>query len=366
MAYNAGMDETESEEILQPLASVTGRAKSGAARMAKLTPEEKTELAKKAAEARWGAEDGTKKVYVTDHFGIIEVGATQIECAVLDRQIRVLSERELVRAFGAKRGGAHWRRKAAGAEGADLPVILSAGNLQRFIDDDLRAELKQRFLYKVKGKDATKTAFGMKAELLPLVCEVYLKAQDEEKRTNKSVLIGGQVEIARAAEILVRSLAKVGIVALVDEATGFQRERDRDALQEFLRELIGSELAKWEKKFPQEFYKQTFRLKGWRFDANSTRRPMQMAQITAEYIYRRLGPEVLEELRRLSPKDESGRRKNKLFQWFTADVGHPALDRQLEKCIIVATASRDWESFKEGMDRVSPDPNKTPRLDFDA
>ena len=138
------------------------RSKGGNARAAKLSQAERSAIARNAAVARWTAasirDDGADiattgaKVYVADHFGVIDLGPTQVECAVLEGGIRVLSERELAKAFGAKRGGAHWRRRTAEAVGSDLPVILSAGNLQPFISDELRAELENRFLYRVPRK----------------------------------------------------------------------------------------------------------------------------------------------------------------------------------------------------------------------
>lgn len=336
-----------------------GRVRSGQARMERMTAEERRELARLAAKTRWDNQAGTT-IYETTHGGSLQLGATTISCAVLvapdlDREVRVLSERELARVFGAKRGGAHWRRRAAGAPGADMPLILSAGNLQPFIDSELREALGRRYSYKVKGA-ANSVAYGMEAELLPQICDVLLRARDAGK------LIGGQTEIAFAADILVRSLAKVGIVALVDEATGFQRSRDREALQEFLSQLIGHELAKWEKRFPDEFYKQIFRLKGWTYNSNSSRRPVQMAQITADIVFQRLGPSVLDELRQRMPLTSSGKKKGKLHQLLTLDIGAPALSKHLEKVIILATATDDWNNFYEMLDRVAPNPDKTPSL----
>lgn len=349
----------EKELNMQEVKQEDGRVRSGQARMKRMTAEERSELARLAAKTRW-ENQSESNIHVTMHGGSLRLGATAISCAVLvspdlGREVRVLSERELARAFGAKRGGSHWRRRAAGAPGSDMPLILSAGNLQPFIDDELREALGRRYTYKVKG-GGNSVAYGMEAELLPQICEVLLRARDAGK------LIGGQAEIALAADILIRSLAKVGIVALVDEATGFQRTRDREALQEFLSQLIGHELAKWEKRFPDEFYRQIFRLKGWTYDSRSSRRPMQMAQITADIVFQRLGPSVLDELRERMPQTSTGKKKGKLHQLLTLDVGAPALSKHLEKVIILATATDDYNTFYEMLGRVAPNPDKTPSL----
>ena len=166
------------------------------------------------------------------------------------------------------------------------------------------------------------------------------------------------------AEILARSLSKIGIIALVDEATGYQDERDREALQDLLNRYIGKELAKWVKTFPQEFYKEIFRLKNWTFNPDSTKRPMLMAPITIDLVYRRLAPGVLDTLRKLSPKDGRGRRKNKLFQWLSTDVGHPALKDHLAGLTYLARSQDDWESYQRAVDRVAPRYNDTLPLPF--
>ena len=95
--------------------------------------------------------------------------------------------------------------------------------------------------------------------------------------------------------------------------------------------------------FPQEFYKEIFRLKKWTFYPESTRRPLLMANITVDLVYRRLAPGVLARLRELSPKDEHGRRKNKLFQWLSDDIGHPALKDHLSNLVFLAKSQDDWE-----------------------
>lgn len=49
--------------------------------------------------------------------------------------------------------------------------------------------------------------------------------------------------IADQCEILIRSFAKVGIIALVDEATGYQKVRE-ETLQTILKLYISNEILK--------------------------------------------------------------------------------------------------------------------------
>jgi hypothetical protein len=155
-----------------------------------------------------------------------------------------------------------------------------------------------------------------------------------------------------------RGLARVGIIALVDEATGFQYDRARTALVEILEEFVAKELRKWVKTFPNEFYEQICRLRGWKLiDVN--KRPVIFAQITNNLIYRRLAPGVLKELHRLTPKidgDKKGRRKSKLFQRLTEDVGHPRLRELIASEIVLMRLfdDGDWEGFRKAVNKTIP------------
>src|SRR5690606_18024076 len=113
---------------------------------------------------------------------------------------------------------------------------------------------------------------GIEASALPQICDVWLKAREA------GVLTETQKSVAQRAEILMRALAHIGVVALVDEATGYQEVRDRLALQSILDKFLAKELAAWAKRFPDEFYKEIFRLRSWKW--NSLRRPGVVAAYT--------------------------------------------------------------------------------------
>src|SRR4029434_4707978 len=131
---------------------------------------------------------------------------------------------------------------------------------------------------------------------------------------HKGVLHEKQEPIAKRCDILLRGLHVVGIVALIDEATGFQVVRTRDALQVILRTFISEELVKWAKTFPDEFYTELFRLRGIQRSEFTSKRPLYIGHITNDIIYDRLAPEVRKELQALTPRDKKGRRKHKFFQ----------------------------------------------------
>jgi outer membrane lipoprotein-sorting protein len=284
------------------------------------------------------------------HRGELPIGDGTIPCAVLNDGTRVLTETGITNALLGGRSGASRRRRMAHLDqGTLLPLFVAPGNLKPFITEELMAGPLKPIIY----LDGNRTVVGFEATVLPAVCDIWLSARQA------GALVARQSDRAMKAEILLRGLARVGVIALVDEATGYQEIRDRFALQQILDTYIGKELAKWVKTFPDEFYQNVFRLRKWKFEAGSTKRPMMMAKLTADLVYSRLAPGVLEELRNLTPKDTKGRRKNKLFQRLSSDIGHPALRDHLSGVVFLLKASEEWDAFHRSLDRVTPQFGKT-------
>jgi hypothetical protein len=323
----------------------------GKARAVSLSAEERKAIATVAAEARW-ARQGRTPVPVASHTGEIKIGSG-IPCAVLDdgTHTRVLSERGVSKALGSKRGGSHWRRKRKAAEegGAELPVYMSANNLRPFISYDLGLALSKPIIYRVPISGAI--ANGIDATLLPKVCEVWLNARDA------GVLTKPQERMAHAAGILLAGLAHTGIVALVDEATGFQDDRAKDALAKILEAFVAKEIRPYLKHFPTDFYKEMYRLRGWHWPqvpAEQSKRSPRVGKDTDDIVYDRLAPGVKQKLKSLIPRYESGRLKHKMFQRLTEDVGDPKLREHLASVVALMKAADTWHQFKEMINRALP------------
>lgn len=329
-----------------------GGAVGGKARAAKMTKEERSEAAKKAAEARWSIPRAT-------HDGELEIGDLVLPCAVLEDGTRVLSQNGVVRAIGRKPpGGAHYQKvKDADSTGiAVLPPFLALEALKPFISQELSESLSNPIYY--TPTNGGRSAYGMEAALLPQVCEVWLKARDA------GALRQSHLHFAEKADILMRGLAQVGIVALVDEATGYQDVRDRLALQKILEQYITDEWAKWTKTFPDEYYKELFRLHGMKYPTVGSLRPGYIGHWTNDIVYDRLAPGVLQELRKVNPKTESGRRKRSHHQHLTREVGHPKLKEHLSNIIFLMKSCTSWDKFKIQLDRACPKVGDTLQLDL--
>jgi P63C domain len=329
-----------------------GKAAGGHARAEALSPEKRQEIAKRAAEARWG--EGPQIPRVT-HRGVLEIGGTRIRCAVLDTGQRVISENAITLALLGSRSGASKRlKKASGTSGAPIPLFLAPGNLKPYISK----ELEDGPLKPVVYRDQRGTDSGYDATLLPAVCNVWLAAREA------GALQEQQQDKAQKAEILMRGLAEVGIIALVDEATGYQEVRDRLALQAILDAVLARELAAWAKRFPDEFYQHIFRLRGWQWKGRGTNPPQVVAYYTNDFVYDRLAPGVLDELRRRNPVNEHGSRRAKHHQWLTEDVGHPMLAQHLHAVIALMRIAPDWDTFQTILDRAFPKRGNTLQLPF--
>ena len=207
-----------------------------------------------AARARWSA--GAKPIEAS-HAGTLTIGDLVLPCAVLPGERRVLSETGVLNSLGMYRSGAvHVRARDAASGGrAHLPLFAAHKNLQPFVDDELAAVLGNPVWY-IPPDSGTKHK-GVDATLIPKICDVWLKARDS------GVLKGRrQILAATRADMLIRGLAQVGIIALIDEATGFQDDRPRRALAKILEAFIAKELQPWVQTFPADFYREIFRLRG--------------------------------------------------------------------------------------------------------
>ncbi|MGY1488197.1 P63C domain-containing protein [Methylobacillus pratensis] len=321
------------------MVNVTGRAKGGVARSEKLSPERRSEIARIAALAK-KKPSGLPKAIKS---GQLVLGDISIPCCVLDDGRRVLSERGITDAFFPTRPNGRQFNLAAGA---GLPVFIAQKELSSLILKDYWSGAGSAIKYLDEGREFS----GFEASALPAACEIWLKARQLE------LLTKSQLSRAEQAEIVMRALAHIGIVALVDEATGYQEIRPQDALQKYLEAIISKELAVWVKKFPDEFYENIYKLRGWKWTGMSKNRYSVVAHYTRDLVYERMAPGLLKELETKSPKDAGGNRENKLHQWLTGDIGDPMLASHIQSILtlqrLAIASGWGWTKFMNMVDKV--------------
>ena len=123
---------------------------------------------------------------------------------------------------------------------------LKPKNLQPYINENLLGALQN--LIEFKPLHGGNVHYGYPAAILPEICNVFLSARNDKKLLEK------QQHIAQRCEILIRALASVGIIALVDEVTGFQKSRKADALRYLIEKYIEEFARPWMKEFPDSFF----------------------------------------------------------------------------------------------------------------
>lgn len=334
----------EMKTMSGPIMADTKQSKGGKARAEALSPEERSAIASASAKARWEKEKQNGSLPKATHKGTITIGDATIPCAVLDNGKRILSETGVTLALGSRSGGSKRLKKEQEKDGAQVPVFLAPNNIKPFITNDLLEGPLQPVFY----KDGRRHVVGFDASILTKVCDIWLQARDA------GVLQKQQMERAHKAELLIRALADVAIVALVDEATGFQNERERDALHNLLSVYLAEERLAWAKRFPDEFYKQVYRLKGWKWPVGRAKTPL-LGHITNDIVYDRLPEGVLPKLRELNPTSgDTKRRKWKHHQFLSADVGQPDLRDHILQILPIMKISKDWKSFKRHLDIAFP------------
>jgi hypothetical protein len=326
--------EDEIEKSAKEL-SQRGASRGGEARARNLSAEEKSDIARTAALARWG-----DKVVDAPYSGTLVIGDWEIKCAVTAEGKRLINQDTFLRALGRDprpKGG-------TGSRSSAVPAVISAKNLQPFVSNKLR-KMYEPVSYRPESGGKVQ---GFDAEILPEVCDVYLDAR------NAGVLHYTQERVAEAAEILMRGLARVGIAALIDEATGYQETRARRELQKILEAYIVAELRPWTKMFPDEFFKQVYRLQGWEYKPGTAKRTPYVGKLINQYIYEQLPPGVLETLREKNPRTSTGRRAHKHHQFLTTNTGSPHLDRQIATVTTLMRISEDKKQFEELFEKAFP------------
>lgn len=253
--------------------------------------------------------------------GTLHIGDIELECHVLNDHRRVLTQREVVRVLSGGR---------------------ESGNLQRYLD---RNPLTQKDFgsgptihFLVPGTGITAT--GYEATLLVEICDKYLQARE------MGLLKTSQLKLAKHAEIVMRACAKVGIIALIDEATGFQKLRAQRALQLKLQAFIAEEMQEWARMFPEEFWLELARLEGVSYSPRS--RPLRWGKYVMMFVYDAIDKDVGKQLREKNPNPHFLKNHHQWLQKFGRDQVHD----QIQRVVTIMKLCDDMDDFRKKFARV--------------
>lgn len=272
------------------------------------------------------------------HQGKLKIGHLEIPCYVLENGKSVLSFSGLMRTFGSSATNQFGAKK--------LPHFLASKRMFSFITNDLIVQINSRLEFiPIRGG---KHAFGYDAMILPIICETILDAHNAGK-------LKADLKIVQTTKILYKSLARIGIVALVHEATGFQSIREHDALQKIFDKYLQSYARTWQKTFRPKFFEKLFELYSIKLNKNG-KHPLFIGRLINNIVYDRPAPHITDKLKELNPTQENNLRKHKHHQFLTEKDGLQELKEHLIKVETLMCASKNREQFESFLNDLIPKP----------
>jgi hypothetical protein len=318
------------------------KSKGGLARAESLTAEERSDIAKKGAEARWD------KSLPTVLLGAkLTLGGISVDCYVTEDGERLIAGRGMQDVLKLVDDSL---QKSQQKSGSRLTRLLKYKLIKPLIYKDKAEDYFEPKKRRYKGRIIA----GFNAEMLVDICEGMLEA-----RTNGVLKTARQSIIAGQCELIMRGLAKTGIVALIDEATGYEKFRPTDGLRNYFDSILKNDLAAWSKRFPDEFYENIYKLKGWEWSGMSTNRFSVVGKYTNDLVWERIVPGLKEELNKRNPKDGKGNRQRKHHEYLNDDVGDKLFSQQMFTILALQRACLNksgdkWNHFISMMDDVLP------------
>lgn len=281
-----------------------------------------------------------KSIYGSDKTPL-KLGDLEIPCYVLEDGTRVFSGRGVQKAIGYHSKSGQWMKSFCNIKG--LSPYFYAG------DQSIAERLSNPIKFKrVDAGGSQSDTNGYEVTLLVDICSIIIDANRAGDFDD--------TKIVRDADIIIRSVAKVGIIALVDEVTGYQQDKNRakDELQKFLAQFISDEASRWVKTFNDSFFEMIYRMHGWSWTLTH-RRPGVVGKWINDIVYERLAPVILTELQKVNPKTDKGTRKDRHHQHLTEDVGRPKLKEHLAAVEALGRASGyNWAKFMQMLNAAFP------------
>jgi hypothetical protein len=265
----------------------------------------------------------TPRSPVAKWWGDLMLGDYPASCFVLDDGRRVISRTGATDVLTGGKGG------------GNLESYIEVASLSAYLPPDLEHQWIDFELPEVTNKRVR----GLSAESFLDLCTAYVRARDDG-----APLTPRQTEIAIKAGMVLAASAKVGLIALIDEATGYQYERAQDALQIKLRLYLEEEMRQWEKTFPDELWEQFARLT--HKPGPITHRPKYWGKLVMELVYGYLDRDVADWLRSNAPTPRHGQNYH---QWLSSQYGLKKLMEHMWKLVGMAAACNSMPELRRKM-----------------
>ena len=264
------------------------------------------------------------------HKGVIKLNGHEeyeIQCYVVDNGEKVeryLSQSEVVKLI------------SGGRESGNLQRYLASSALQDTLPKEIREYYNNNILIINTGLYSVN---GVRASTVVDICNAYLRARQ------LGLLKPNQIKLAEQSEIFISALAKTGIDAVIDEATGYQYFRKANDLQAKLDAYIVEGYREWTRTFPREFFMHLYRLEGKTPPQIDQPYPKRFGKYMMQFVYDTLDPEIADYLRENNPSPGGKKHHHQKFN----DFGYKALTDHLFSVLGIAKASINMDKFKENL-----------------
>lgn len=244
------------------------------------------------------------------------------DCYVLEDGRRVLSQRGAARVLSKKAGGKGARENAVLTPYLDNLSKVSSGLSARadFVEFD-----------RPDGGHAT----GIVASDFVALLDAYVDAG------LNGLLRANQIHLARNAAATLKALQRVGLDALIDEATGYERVKGDDLLAQRMQAYLRDHRGPYRITWPQALRNELLRLYGYAGDG--TKRWPQWMRSPIDKIYRTIyGDDIKDELKVRNPNPHYG---SSHPQWLEDNVGEMFREVDIHAVVTIAATSLNVEDF---------------------
>jgi hypothetical protein len=119
-----------------------------------------------------------------------------------------------------------------------LRAFLDSKELKPFVSSDLAMALDNPVRFIRPGRGG-KPAIAFEATMLIDLCDAVIQANNAGKLAER------HKDLAIQAQVITSAFAKTGLIAAIDEVTGYQYDREKDALAKIFEKFLSAEKAKW-------------------------------------------------------------------------------------------------------------------------
>jgi len=249
------------------------------------------------------------------HSGPVRFGDVECEAVVLDNGARGFIQRQMMKAVG----------------------FSEKKQSSRFLIFLAELSPKALIIMQNTGCQVVNPGHGnanfVSYEIVPEICDAVIDAALD------GVLHPQRRHLIAPCRKIQAALSRVGIVALIDEATGYQYRRESSALQDLFAKLIREHVSDWQRRFSPDFYEAIFALYGWKYQGHAHGIPAIVGKITLRYVYEAIFPAAI--VAEIKARQKSER----LHQWLTNEGGLPLLEKQINALIVIAKTSFSPDDF---------------------